>query len=58
MMKFIIQKESSGSGRCGLLAEFGRHGDKTLETPACMMYTRGGKLAAHLEIYTTAIYQV
>lgn len=42
MMKFIIQKESSGSGRCGLLAEFGRHGDKTLETPACMMYTRGG----------------
>lgn len=41
-MKFNIQKLSNGLGRCGLITELGRHGDKTLATPACMMYTRGG----------------
>ncbi|XP_052831299.1 queuine tRNA-ribosyltransferase accessory subunit 2 isoform X2 [Octopus bimaculoides] len=42
MMKFIIQKVCHGSARCGVLSQFGQNAEQILETPLCMLYTRGG----------------
>ena len=40
-MKFDVTKVVSGC-RLGRLSEFGHCTDKSVETPACMIYTRGG----------------
>ncbi|KAL4218928.1 Queuine tRNA-ribosyltransferase subunit qtrtd1 [Mactra antiquata] len=41
-MKFNIQCVRGNQARLGYLAEVGCHGNKTLETPLCMLYTKGG----------------
>ncbi|GAB1606964.1 queuine tRNA-ribosyltransferase accessory subunit 2-like [Argonauta hians] len=47
MMKFVISKVCHGSSRCGILSNFGRNADQVVETPLCMLYTRGGS-APHI----------
>ncbi|XP_060594806.1 queuine tRNA-ribosyltransferase accessory subunit 2-like [Ruditapes philippinarum] len=46
-MKFSIQCVRSQGARLGRLSEIGQNKDVTVETPMCMLYTRGGS-AAHL----------
>ncbi|KAL5011471.1 hypothetical protein ScPMuIL_010022 [Solemya velum] len=41
-MKFVLRCLRNSSCRRASISECGRHGDKTLETPMCMLYTRGG----------------
>ena len=42
-MKFHINKVTQ-SCRLGILSEFSNAADKVIQTPACMMYTRGGHI--------------
>lgn len=42
-MKFTIQTVRNGC-RLGTLGELGKTGNKSVETPMCMLYTRGGKI--------------
>lgn len=48
-MKFNIQCVRGGGARLGRLTEVGKQGDMTLDTPMCMLYTRGGS-APHLSV--------
>lgn len=47
-MKFTIQTVRNGC-RLGTLSELGKAGNKSVETPMCMLYTRGGN-APHLTL--------
>ncbi|XP_052789942.1 queuine tRNA-ribosyltransferase accessory subunit 2-like [Mya arenaria] len=42
MMKFTVQCVRGQGARLGKLSEMGRQGSMTLDTPMCMLYTRGG----------------
>ncbi|XP_033105229.1 queuine tRNA-ribosyltransferase accessory subunit 2-like [Anneissia japonica] len=46
-MKLILSLVNSGGSRLGKLCEVGRHGDLSMETPCCLLYTRCG-LPPHL----------
>ncbi|XP_050407071.1 queuine tRNA-ribosyltransferase accessory subunit 2 [Patella vulgata] len=46
MMKFVLKNVKNGC-RAGVISELGNHPDKTVDTPFCMLYTRGGS-APHL----------
>ena len=41
-MKFGIQCIRGEGARLGQLTELGRHGNITIETPMCMLFTRAG----------------
>ncbi|XP_046577462.1 queuine tRNA-ribosyltransferase accessory subunit 2-like isoform X1 [Haliotis rubra] len=46
IMKFVVKSVTNGSCRLGTIENIGRF-QKTVETPMCMLYTRGGS-APHL----------
>lgn len=46
-MKFQVQCMRSGGARLGSLTGLGKNGEITMDTPMCMLYTRGGS-APHL----------
>ncbi|XP_071152396.1 queuine tRNA-ribosyltransferase accessory subunit 2-like [Mytilus edulis] len=47
-MKFSVQNVKNGC-RLGLITDLGKNGTKSIETPMCMLYTRGGN-APHLTL--------
>lgn len=48
-MKFTLINVRNGGCRLGMLSELGGNRSKTIETPMCMLYTRGGS-APHLTL--------
>lgn len=48
-MKFSVQNVKNGC-RLGLITDLGKNGNKSIETPMCMLYTRGGKLIMEMKI--------
>ena len=42
-MKFVIEHTRGERARLGRLLEVGCHGNVTIETPMCLLFTRGGK---------------
>ena len=41
-MKLTVKSVRGHGARLCSLTEVGRHGNKSLETPMCLLYTRGG----------------
>ena len=51
LMKFVIKKACSGGLRLGHIEHLGRLGNRSAETPMCVLYTRGGKHLCFILIY-------